>query len=405
MAYGDNQHDENLRDAWHTFCDRLKDVDQAIFRDPAPATDFERATGFQYASRLIAAGLLGGLEHINPLHPQFFRIMSPERKWGGDNPDCLYLRAAIDGRHTYRIVGQRGGAAYIVFTVQKPLASVRAGHVRGTDLLLGTAVDQLLGKDLDVAWDGSFELVLSPDHHEGNWIETTPEADTILVRQFFGAWHLEEPMTVRIERVGADDKPDQITPERLAHGLREAAEVVPTTIDYWRDWHQRFRDQPNSFITSATQSKHGAAPGGVLLHCGWFVPSDEAMIVRLELPDSFDYWEMEMNNFWMASPDYRYRLVSTNSHHAVPEPDGSVLVILSHVDPGVPNWIDASGHAEGHLTLRWMQASSAPVPNVEVVKFDDLETKLPGGAQRIDKLGRREQLRLRRIGVDKRFRV
>lgn len=405
MAFGDNECDTVLRDAWRDFCSRLADAGESIFRDPAPADAFERVTGFHYASRLIPAGLLAALEHRDPLFPQFFRIMSPERKWGGDNPDCLYLRSAIDGRHTYRIVGHRGDAAYAVITVQEPMSASAAGNVRGTELLLGKAVGQMLAKDLQVEWDGSFELVLSPEEHAGNWIRTTPETDTVLIRQFFGAWHRESPMTVRIERVGGEGAPPAPTPEGLAHALREAAEIVPTTIEYWRDWHQRFREHPNRFISSVTQAKHGAGPGGILLHCGWFVEPDEVMVIRLQPPERCDYWEMEMDNYWMASPDYRYRLVSTNSHHAIAESDGSVVAVLAHDDPGVPNWIDASGHKEGHLTLRWMQVDEAPVPDVAVVKRAELSSALPGDARRIDEAGRREQLRLRRIGVDRRFRV
>ena len=37
MAYGDTEHDEALRTAWHDFCDRLKEVGELVFADPSPA--------------------------------------------------------------------------------------------------------------------------------------------------------------------------------------------------------------------------------------------------------------------------------------------------------------------------------------------------------------------------------
>jgi hypothetical protein len=51
--------------------------------------------------------------------------------------------------------------------------------------------------------------------------------------------------------------------------------------------------------------------------------------------------------------------------------DGSVEFVVSHSDPGHPNWLDTSGQAFGFLTLRWLDVSHAdvPIPELEVVKL------------------------------------
>ena len=107
----------------------------------------------------------------------------------------------------------------------------------------------------------------------------------------------------------------------------------------------------------------------------------------------------------MTSIDYRYHLSSINGLQAVLEDDGSVILVVAHDDPGVPNWLATDVHCEGHIGLRWMQADSQPTPATRLVKLADLPSILPADARRLDEAGRREQLRRRRIGVDRRFRL
>ena len=128
MAYGDTEHDEALRAAWHEFCDRLKEVGELVFADPSPATPLERAVGLQYVARNISAGLEIGLEHADPLFPQLFRLMGPNRKRGGDNPDCVYFLGLIDGRESYRLVGNRGSAHFVAFSAARPAEAVPEGE-------------------------------------------------------------------------------------------------------------------------------------------------------------------------------------------------------------------------------------------------------------------------------------
>ena len=406
MAYGDTPYDESLKKAWGDFCERLRAAGDLVFQDPAPATALDRAAGFQYLSQNISLGLDKGFEHADPLFPQLFRNMTPTRKYGGDNPDCIYLQATVDGAQTYRIVGNMGTAQYIVFSAYR--GDGHGGIRTAVENLkpgVSSEVAKLLKHEVRTDWDGNFELFLSPDEQQGNWIKTTPDTKRLLIRQFFAAWDEERPMNARIERVGAGDEvPPPLTPERLVEGLREGAEWVPSTAHYWREWQERYRPHPNTFQTSGTQSRVGAAPGGVTQHCYWMVQPDEALVIEV-IPPRARFWNFEFNNYWMCSVDYRYRLSTTNSKHAVLEEDGSLRIVIAHSDPGVPNWLDAAGHCEGRLGLRWMQADGAPVPATRLVKLADLDRQIPANTRRITPDERREQLRRRKIGVDRRFRV
>ena len=309
----------------------------------APATALDRATGFQYLARYITKALHEKFEFDDPEHPQLWHLQTPTHKSFGDNPDCTYLVARIDGSHTYRIVGNRGTVRWVSFV---------AG---------GSAVNNA---DLETDWDGSFELWLSPDEHDGNWIRTAPGLDQVFIRQFFGSWDTEEPMRIRIERLGVDAPPEPLTVDRLVEGLDRAVGWLVEDSNRWADWIDFYRDRPNEFVTGMpgwTADGAQAALGRLLHFCYWQVEPDEALVIRVTPPDCF-YWNFELGNYWMNSADYRYRLSSLNSEQAVLEDDGSVVIVVSHRDPGIPNWLDTGGHTTGLMPQRWVEADESRTP-------------------------------------------
>ena len=62
----------------------------------------------------------------------------------------------------------------------------------------------------------------------------------------------------------------------------------------------------------------------------------------------------------MESLDYRHHTIHVNKHTAHYESDGSVRVVVSHTDPGVPNWIETAGHQYGYDVLALDRRSKAP---------------------------------------------
>ena len=77
----------------------------------------------------------------------------------------------------------------------------------------------------------------------------------------------------------------------------------------------------------------------------------------------------------MESLDYRYFNVCVSKGNAVYHDDGSVQIIIAHEDPGVPNWIETCGHAEGTMCWRWYRLAEGenPVePKCTVVKLKDI---------------------------------
>src|SRR5581483_10484351 len=104
-------------------------------------------------------------------------------KWGMDCPDALYTGCSVRPDAEYRVFGRLGTARFTSFQVM-------AG--------MGNAGD-LVADDLELAADGSFELWLSPERQQGNWLPLPEGASSLVVRQFFYDWEAEERATLGIE--------------------------------------------------------------------------------------------------------------------------------------------------------------------------------------------------------------
>lgn len=392
--FGDNPNDARLKASWDDFCEQLKGAGELIFRDTTPTHDIDRAKGLRLLSRNIALALQFHLENNDPDFPELLHYFDPLRKQGGDNTDALYVGAPINGENTYRISGRRGTARYFAVTVLEDGATPWGGAVVGS----------LIDRQIDVNSDGTFEIVLSPTAHPGNWIKTTPGSWRVTVRQFFADWENEQPMVARIDRLGEREHDADFTPAQLESGLAAAAAWVRDSTFYWADMLDKWQAQPNRFLSYRQLDDNAidATPGGEPLICYWKVPPDEALVVRVTPPPA-SYWAVEFGNYWWETMDYRYRLSSTNCHHAVLEDNGELLLVVAHRDPGVPNWLDPSGHEEGYITVRWIGAAHYPAPQCVQVKREELAAHLPAGVKTIQPAARREQLAARRRGVIRRF--
>jgi hypothetical protein len=394
MAYGDSPYDEQLKRAWEDFCDKIKSAGSLIFRDTAPASALDRATGFQYLSRYISKALNERFEFNEPESPQLWQLQTPTNKSFGDNPDCTYLVTWLDGKYTYRIVGNRGTVSWVSFICQtKDFASTSA---------------VLNNSQLKTEWDGSFQITLSAEPQPGNWLKIPPGPIYLFIRQFFGEWDTEEPMTIRVERVGAEGAaPPPLTPERLIRGLQESADWMVQDSARWVDWVDHYAGKPNQFVVgmpSWVGDGSQQSLGRSLQFCYWKIQPDEALLMEVT-PPQCAYWNFELANRWFNSTDYRYRFSSLNGKQAVFEDDGSVRVAVSHADPGIPNWLDVAGHCVGMVNQRWVEAQDHPTPRTTLVKVADLPRMLPANARRVTREQRLDQLRRRKIGVDRRFRV
>ena len=350
--------------SWNEFCDTLKAAGGAVLSDTAPDDPFDRAEGFRYLSRLTRAALETFLEYADPKAPALNRPVHETAKIGADNPDNYYMRAAISGRYEYRLYGNRGTVNYLGFGAQS------AGVASSGDSEQAGYVE---ARDMEIAADGSFELWLSKQPRPGNWLPLSDDTEALIVRQTFLDRDSEVPADLRIERVDGDAHPEPLTPEKLDAGLQSAAGLVLSCANLFASWASGFEQHANELprFDDSVSMGAGGDPNIAYYHSYWELAPDEALVIEV-MPPECDSWNFQLDNWWMESLDYRFHRIHTNKHIASYQPDGSIRIVVAHSDPGLPNWIETTGHSRGTMCFRWIRAKEHPEPTTRVVAFSDL---------------------------------
>ncbi|TJY64913.1 DUF1214 domain-containing protein [Sinimarinibacterium sp. CAU 1509] len=355
--------------AWEAFCDRLKQAGQQILRAEAPDTPLDRAEGYRYLTRLLRIGLEMHLEFADPDFPGFFAPSHETGKIGADNPDNLYLMGRLNGCNEYIIRGQRGTVPYLSFGTQKGGYETN-GKMEQTGFLDA--------RDLELDADGNFEVVLSQTPRPRNWVRLEPESNAVIVRQTFLDRKAERPAQMSIARLGSDAAPQPLSTERLMTGLTRTADFVEGTARLFANWAQSYLPHSNALPPSdqALCQSVGGDPNIVYYHSHWRLAPDEALVIHVPRVPECRFWNLQINNYWMESLDYRYHRICLNQHSARLDTDGGVTMVLAHTDPGHPNWLQTAGHDSGTMCLRWVGADVQVDPLTQIIKLNDLEQTL-----------------------------
>jgi hypothetical protein len=359
--------------SWEQFCDTLKRAGQQILRPEAPADALTRAEGWRYLSRLARVALEMHVEYADARWPGFIQPSHETVKMGADNPDNLYLSARIDGHFDYRVSGTRGMAPVLNFATKSGGYANRDGRMDGSG--------HLDAKDMHFEADGRFELILSQTPQPGNWLRMTADTNQLLVRQTFLDRSREQAAQLKIERIydpATPLQPPPLDPATLHENLQRAAGFVENTARLFADWAQLFQAQPPNTLPPLDQAMFQAAGGDPNIHyCHgyWQLAPDEALIVEVEQLPECDFWNFQVDNYWMESLDYRYHRIHHNPHSAQRNATGGVTLIIAHTAPGDPghlNWLTTAGHAVGTMCWRWIGAKTPVQPVTRVVKRAEL---------------------------------
>ncbi len=158
-----------------------------------------------------------------------------------------------------------------------------------------------------------------------------------------------------------------LTPETLERGLLGTAQL-------FENWAESFLPIMNE-LPPADQDycqSIGGDPNIFYFHSAWELADDEALVIEApEIPEC-QTWNFQLDNWWMESLDYRYHTIHVNKHTAHYVADGGVKLIISHTDPGHPNWIETAGHNMGTMCWRWIGADHHPLLKTRVVKLAEL---------------------------------
>jgi Protein of unknown function (DUF1214) len=347
------------------------------FRD-----DLDVVEGFRYVTHLLSEGaeLFG---EADPERPRFSSIVSPARKFLGDNPDSLYQQAVIRGDRAYRVTGHCDEQTYISFTVHGPDP---AGGINGPVLA------DINDRDLHIKADGRYELILSPDPKpadaDTDWVQIAPTARIVLVRNYFlreRSAQTDPDIAVRIHIEPVDDPgpPPPLDDATFASRLRDVSAFLRTTTTGMRVFGVPsptpvpfVSNEPNSVGRPwSFRASEIDAAGAVDIYysSGTFdLAPDEALVMEGILPEGA-FTNVMLWNVHMQTLEYVHRRCSLNAVQMELGPDRSYRIVISETDPGVANWLDTGGHRRGTIFWRFLLPDSQPDhPRCKVVKVTDV---------------------------------
>jgi hypothetical protein len=329
------------------------------------------------ATRAVMHMLQGGLAlqfERSPERPAFRRIVTPTRKFTGDNADAIYYDAPVSGKHAYRVRGNTAGAVYVSITIE---AGVDDGGLRGR------TAGVLNDTQFDVAADGSFELWLGGPARARGWLPLSDDAYALTTRHYFEEKHCvaADPSRVvplAIEVVGGSPPPAAPSDASIAAGIRRV-------IGFVRDRSLGMpplanREQPAFVSRIPNQFPKPAKPGAMGLAAfdaaysmaPYVIGPDQALVMTARWPKcraaNVDLWTRHQMTY-----DYANRSVSLNRAQTLLDADGSFRVVIAHRDPGVPNWLDSEGRPFGLVFWRYMlPEGEIETPEARVVPFSEV---------------------------------
>ena len=285
----------------------------------------------------------------------------------------------------------------MIFEATSGVLAGDSGDLRELRPGVKTQTGRLDSSRIEVGADGRFEILLAPEHpagHVGNFISTRkvvaqphpddptlpPEryADYVSGRQLFYDWEREDAIHLAISQQGAEGThPPAYDPATAAAQLRRCGALVRGQMHFWNAFWTilmgTYGERPgtlpgigfprNGF--NRLNAASGATGGGMStnLYAGgvFELGPDEALVVENRIRRAPQYVGFQLSNLWGESIEYANQLGSLNGFQAPPDADGVVRLVIAHRDPGVPNWVDTTGHPEGFMSPRWAYSETPPL--------------------------------------------
>ena len=389
--------------AWNTFADRLKQIGEKITGPTGARTPRERAEGYRYLVRLLAAAHELEMEY-DRRHPRLARMMTPIRKFKGDGTDTLYHEAKLDETLAYEMTVRRGEGLFFSVTVY-------AYDENGSYYI----VDDLIDEKIEWQEEGDDTVArirLSAERPEGvaNWIALKGERPILFTRQYFpefvhatdaGAYR---PAVMNVACISPVDVPEPYGEDDLAQGLERVVDFVEDATDVsiglsifaglnLVSYEKTQEGQPvdathiadgNLLLEGERHDDYTPAelaqmidpkliannlPGPGIQYMGaWYrLRDDEAIRIRgKNVPCR--YWSCQILTRYLESGDYRFHRVGINDRQVKMNDDGSFEIYASHENPGVDNWISTQGYPSGHILIRTLLADPLMEADFSVVK-------------------------------------
>jgi hypothetical protein len=389
--------------AWRNYLDALEWARRFIFTRDLSDHERVRRAGNQFLMQVQAVTYYWVMAPRVDYPRLYLNLFEPMVwNWAQPSADFRYRWGFIDGAQTYRIWGKRSNSRFLDIQLQPSIGSVDY-EAFGKLPTVPYPIDHM-----QLGADGSFEIIASPDPHEGNWIKLDPTQDrvTLFVREAFYDWANERPSFMRIERVAlTPPRPMQWDETEIVKHLDQAARFVKFIIDDWgtAGFDVTYKDQGrkwNHFVWLHPAKNAGTNAAAIYSDMVYDLGADEALIIESEKPAS-QYWSFCIADRYLQLSDFTYHQSSLNGHQAHIDSDGKFRAVLTQKDPGVPNWLDpVESVPYGFIQLRqYFQEQAVDLPRVTKVSFQDIRTSLPADTPHVSTAERARQLRDRSWAV------
>jgi hypothetical protein len=313
------------------------------------------------------------------------------------SPDCMYHSVVLHGDHRYRITGARGSAAIFQLTVYQ-------GHA--CDLIGWKTFSMVNNLDDPGSLEpgGTVDIVLSrerpADLGDALWLPLPDGRCELHSRQYYGDWESETPADLLIRVEDQPFPPALLDRETAEERFARLADLLRVHTDFYRAGVEAHLvadpHRPAELVIPGAFEGTNYFPGH--LRCG----PDDAVVLEFRDPRSL-YWNVALFNMSYENIDWWARHSSLNSHQAAPDSDGIVRIVVSGRDPGVPNWLDASGRNLHLFAFRFFRAARVPDgPKLRTVPFSELGSLLPADTPRISPAERRALMERRLVSVYRR---
>lgn len=382
-----NKFPVKARDAMETLNNTIAEINRNYF---SPRYFFNTAQdiaeGQRYLLHLMSAATEFYLEG-NPARPRFVNMVSPTRKYLGDNPDALYFFTQIYGNRYYRITGKRDGSEYISFTAY---TGGRQGNWNGPGLF------HINHRNILFNTDGSYEILVGPQRRGAkNWLQTNGTVYHMIARYYYE--HQQNvtltPAIVPELNIAALDpipsKPAHMNDREVAQGILSVVGFLrASTLDmkppspgstpvWWSSTVNRigrptrFGDQQDDVGFGALDNTYAAGP--------YQLKSNQALVMDGILPDCF-FANVVLWNRLLQTDDYTHNRISLNRRQMKLQSNSRYRIVVSARDPQVPNWLDTCGRNSGFVQWRFLLAEgSVARPKSQVVPLGQVASlPLPG---------------------------
>jgi hypothetical protein len=352
-------------EAWGFVRQMIDDMTSMV--ESTAETELELIEGLRVLGRATALCSELSLD-VDHEWPWFFSMNTEARLIGGPDPGGAYHLAMIDGRHRYRVTGERNTVTYLGFQV-----------LAGTGLTPRRMAAHLSDHDLSLDEAGRFSFVLgaqrpTPAELAGSgWVTIPEDASGIVVRQYVADRDQEVLARFGIEPLDAPGRPGPPTDS----GIAAQFTAMAWTIAKLTTLHQTVRPDllgaPNQLVTAEAAALGGenTTPDNLYMLGMFRLAEGEVLCIEFEPPAS-RYWSITVENIWHECIDPRRRRSFLTNAGAAREADGAVRVAIGGAPPpgdgaGGDNWLDTGGRHRGFVVLRWLDNPTPPKARCRVL--------------------------------------